>query len=154
MVAPVTAQPDKLAHYPVTCTGVAKTPFWQQPPNMTTSTSSSGGAGTSGNGPGGSGTASTTSSSSVAWVYTSWDESKDRPEATLFCRLQKIQMNCHVKGCCIGRVPSQECEQICGLKEIRETRSVTCQAPQPSPTGQLDAEAFSFPHFDSLFLQP
>ena len=31
MVAPVTSQPDKLAHYPVTCTTGPKKPWWKNP---------------------------------------------------------------------------------------------------------------------------
>ena len=30
-MAPVTGQPKKLAHYPTTCTGAAKKPWWKQP---------------------------------------------------------------------------------------------------------------------------
>ncbi|CAE7241285.1 unnamed protein product [Symbiodinium microadriaticum] len=138
VVAPVTGQPDKLAHYPTTCMGAAKKPWWTQS-NATLQSNSAATSTT---------TFTTTSTTTTVSVHRASCDDLTCPAGYVAKTVGKAQLckdaRCEVDECCdtaswiaISWDETKECDPSCGLDEVTETRSVTCQVPA---TGRVVAD--------------
>ncbi|CAE7819654.1 unnamed protein product [Symbiodinium sp. CCMP2592] len=138
VVAPVTGQPKKLAHYPTTCTGGSKKPWWKQP-NATLQPNSAATSTT---------TFTTTSTTTTVSVHRASCADLTCPPGYVAKIVGKAQLckdaRCEVDECCdtaswisISWDETKECDPSCGLDEVTQTRSVTCQVPS---TGKVVAE--------------